>query len=359
MNNKYTLIFTALIFLLIGGVSVAYLGNQSQGMSQKEDPAIEQSDDYGFNVVVDDLSNGNETDEVDGDESSHGSSIKLIDTKKCGKSICHELSVSCEGLKNWPVEVRESEVSSPRGAIIFGTGGPGTSFYFDNPARKDTRLTVQNENLEFFEFKWGRPWFAAGEITQNIRDSHCVYAETVKWIEDNRVDNTKTMCAQGNSGGSVQISYGLSHYGLEDVFDMVILTGGPPLTRMDIGCFGDPDIKDDSEYVFRPDQSGRRWIDVGMGFESEQYCESGSAPDSIINKYKNASIVSSSGDYTYPNTKVNFVNSKEDIPGLRQIMYDEITTDKDIYWIPGDEHGIDTMKEGKEIIQDLIVNECK
>lgn len=42
----------------------------------------------------------------------------------------------------------------------------------------------------------------------------------------------------GQSGGSSQIAYALSHYGVSSFVDLAILTSGPPHTRLDYGMLG-------------------------------------------------------------------------------------------------------------------------
>ena len=283
--------------------------------------------------------------------------VKVENSRGCGKSICHELLVSCENIEDWPVEVRETEVENPRAAVVLGTGGPGTTFYFNDNRRKGTRSVLMEESLESFEFRWRRNWISAGEITNDMSKQYCVYAETVKWIQEELAEIPQTMCAQGNSGGSFQISYGLTRYGLEDVYDMVILTGGPS-SRLDVGCFGvgGPEYE---KMAFPANLSSRQSIDVGMGYEDERYCQLGSAPASIIDKYEEASVVNKFADFSYPNTKVNFVNSEGDKTDLRLLYYDAIETEKAFYTIPGDVHELDRTVEGALKVQELLVSECK
>src|SRR5439155_25769229 len=43
-------------------------------------------------------------------------------------------------------------------------------------------------------------------------------------------------CISGNSGGSSQGGYALSHYGLDDILDVVIPSGGPPHSALAKSC---------------------------------------------------------------------------------------------------------------------------
>lgn len=290
--------------------------------------------------------------------------VTLVASSPCGEALCHDLHVSCEGLEDWGVSVRETEVDQARGAVLFGTGGPANTFYFDNAARRSTRQVALEEKLEVFEFRWSPSWIRAGEITGDIRATHCVYAATVDWIASSRADAPGTLCAQGNSAASFQIAYGLVAYNLELRLDMAILTGGPPLTRMDYACF---DTDPAGLLVFPDDLAGRRWIDVGMGWESEAYCQRGEGPPDVHARLQAASIVSPSvaGDYHYPDTRVHFVSSEEDIQGsFGALFYDAIETEKSFQWlaagaIDGNPHEVDLSSAGMEVIQALLREDCR
>ena len=52
-----------------------------------------------------------------------------------------------------------------------------------------------------------------------------------RWVYDNLHGGSSgaASCATGNSGGAMQVSFLLSHYGLEEILSAVVPTGGPRL----------------------------------------------------------------------------------------------------------------------------------
>jgi hypothetical protein len=162
--------------------------------------------------------------------------------------------------------------------------------------------------------------------------------------------------ATGNSGGSFQIAFGLAKFGLDSIFDMVILTGGPPISDLKSGVFGDKtDIKRWPNGLV----GGLGLTDYLMGWTDEQYCKNRIAPDSIMNSLDTVSLVSklSKRQYKYE-TFVNFVQSDDPTNAHNQarLYYDTIQSQK--AWIYLDdvyEHAVPSNHQGASRIINLIV----
>ena len=88
--------------------------------------------------------------------------------------------------------------------------------------------TLNREGLWAVEVGWEPPgiWQGTGES----RTWACRYATVARWVYDNlhRGGERTLFLAHGNSGGSSQIAYALTHYGLDEVIDAALLSGGPP-----------------------------------------------------------------------------------------------------------------------------------
>ena len=174
----------------------------------------------------------------------------------------------------------------------------------------------------------------------------CAYAELVRWIATDLADNPVAMGATGHSAGSLLIGYGLALYGLEGIFDVVVLTGGPPGANLVNRCF-------------RPrEPGGPNHIDYLMGWlDNGDYCQRGESPEWAIAALQAESIVSTLPgelrDYHYPNTKVAFVEGELDVGKVEmgRKYHDAITSEKTWVVLPGVGHGVPRDPVGAATIQ--------
>ncbi len=223
------------------------------------------------------------------------SGVRLISSKPCENRKCHLLGITCLGLPERTALIREFEPEIPIGAIIFTTGGWGTGLYGNiSEITNQTVNTVYEAGYETFEVGWqGDEGWGSGVFGAGYADAMCGYAKVVRWLADNLIDQPDLICAQGNSGGSAQIAYGLSIYALEGLLDMVILTGGPPVSRVDVGCFGteDPGLQ---VAVWPENILGLDATDKIMGWAGNgDYCkERDSSDEEIIIQAKDTSTSS-------------------------------------------------------------------
>ena len=116
------------------------------------------------------------------------------------------------------------------------------------------------------QLKWLGGWLIGtpGEEEGHVRLA-CRPATVARWVYDNlhETEPAAAYCAAGNSGGAAQISYMLTHYGLEEVLDLIIPNGGPPMGRLDRACIpGDTA----SNPLWYPSGWPTRIIDAGFGF---------------------------------------------------------------------------------------------
>ena len=290
--------------------------------------------------------------------------IKLISTEKCSDMTCYNLEVTCSDIPPTKIQVIQHTNHNSKGTIIFSTGGGGATPYNELPTREKTLTTLLNEGFEIYEIVWAKPggWFVNDGV--GFKDALCGYSSAVNWIAGTIADNPTLMCAQGNSGGGLQIAYGLSVYGLEDLFDMVILTGGPPISKLDSNCF-ESDDPEQSRYFFSEDNGGREKTDIIMGWKRDgKYCQKQISNSEIITALQKTSLISETEyrDYNFPFTKVNFVNSYDDPTDSHEhgkFYYEQIETEKAWYDIDEMIHVVDGSTQGSEKILDLFRHECK
>jgi len=273
-------------------------------------------------------------------------------------STSYTFDIEANNIPTREVQVNAYELINSSGAVVLTTGGTGTSFYSQTYGAEAKKLidSLYTNGFEVYEVKWNDPkgWATYCEgIGYHIAVGG--YSVLVEHLFQNYFDNNALVFATGNSGGSIQIAYGLALYGLENIFDMVVLTGGPPISNLKAAIFGDrtePESWPDGLFGFK-------LTDYMMGWANQQYCEQRVAPDSIKNALDTVSIFSRARyrDYDYL-TVVNFVESNDPTHADHQakIYYDTITSEKGWYYLSDvDIHAVPTSAEGSAKIRDLML----
>jgi hypothetical protein len=262
------------------------------------------------------------------------------------------------------IVLRESiPTQAPVGTLFFTTGGRSDALYSAmSTEQRQTVTQMVSAGFQVFELAWKNGWPARAEGA-GVRKAMCGYERAVRWALGNKATNLQRICAQGNSAGSFQIAYGLAVYGLEELLDMVVLTGGPPVSRVDASCFGttDPAL---TPAIWPADTGGRNLIDLAMGWINKgDYCKAGTGPAAAAEALRDTSLVSptETRDYDYPHTKVNFVNSEADSTAADEcgrLYSNAIATAKSWYEIAGTQHEVDSTAAGGQKIRDLLLSEC-
>ncbi len=147
------------------------------------------------------------------------------------------LRLRIEGAGNASIEV-DLRITPPDpavpelGTVVLGTGGGGESF-LSSPSGGDLLVeSLSALGFRVVDRRWATGWFKTGV---DPRRQSTRYAALLTWIHDN-VHETGAFCASGNSGGASEISYALTTWGCGDILDVVVLTGGPPMARVDYLC---------------------------------------------------------------------------------------------------------------------------
>lgn len=231
------------------------------------------------------------------------------------------------------------------------------------------------------QLQWVDSWLlgSAGREEGHVRLA-CRPASVARWVYDNLYERGRAgaFCATGHSGGAAQVSYLLSHYGLENILAAVVPTGGPPMARIDRSCATN-DASNAS--VAFPDWA-TRIIDAGFGYlppGSPERFDPFKAPavgpcargeKSFGEKLRQASIASGDGDYVYPNTMVWFVF--EGIDDTRAAAMGRMYFDLLIKMgsplvrqttVPNVSHfgpkGLYQSSAGRETVRDILLKECR
>ena len=296
--------------------------------------------------------------------------VRVVSTDSCASAItgatatCYYVGVTCGGIDERFITIKRfSQDNSIGGVLFMGPGNGSKTYTANNSSRLETTKTAQvlyDAGYEIYDLYWSTAggangWLeGVGEVAGGYKGAFCGYAEVAKWINTKIMDAPQTMCALGNSGGSFQISYGLTYYGLDTLLDMVIFTGGPPVPRFDEACFAGGGPNRTADATVGDELNG--WKGNG------DYCTKGSAPQSIKDIADRDSLISdlTPGKYAYSTTKVYslgaegdgfFMNSRE--------YFDTISAEeKDWFVYSGRDHWFDGNAIGGAKARELFLNKC-
>ena len=273
------------------------------------------------------------------------SGVTLASQGDCGDNrTCYHVVVDCQGLTPREAEVRARQVSGSNGTVIFLWGGYGTRWYGESAG--EVVDAIYDEGYETYEIKWlGDQGYETDNFGQGFKKIMCAVGEVVRWIASDVADNPEVMGATGYSGGSNQLAYGLTLYGLGNIFDVVVLTGGPP---------------DIADTCFRSPNPWRIW-DFIMGWtDNGNYCQNNQGPDWVVEALQAESLTSplpdEIGDYHYPTTRVVFVEGGVDVysNGARK-FFNATTSEKSWIELSGVGHGILRDSGGAAAIQEMLL----
>ena len=280
--------------------------------------------------------------------------IEVLSSAPCGKDRqCHRLQVTCGGLAARGAEVVEYEVAASRGTVVVGTGVYGNRPYDEFQERQTTLKELATAGFEVFALRWSDGKLGWGSTAEGAgyEAPMCGFSTVVRWLAATRADRPEVLCAQGNSGAALQIAYGLSVYGLGDLLDVAVLTGGPPLTRIDQFCF-DP-TRQPKERLWRA--NGRRITDYLMGWDGDgDHCKNARGDAAAVLALQATGLLPAQLDgqldgqpqrqrrFDFPNTHLIFLLSEGD-KSLSQarFYYEAVTSSKTWHTLPGRAHGVD------------------
>jgi hypothetical protein len=281
---------------------------------------------------------------------------------------CLEVDITgCAGIANSSVVLKVTNpAGTPLGTVVLGTGGDGRGFYegvFQPSA--GPRLIAPLVQMGYRVVQ--RAWLPSGwsDGPGGAAKLACRPATMYAAIHDRFGAPDQAYCVSGNSGGSVEASFALAHYGLEALFDLAVPTAGPPMGRIDIGCLGataEPgwDTQCADLHVCGPGSAQCEYTGLGVQLIDSMYasmdCMMKDA--SMEQTWYEDSVVNDLGDYDYPNTEVRFVygnmDCSEAVP-LGRLYYEEISSAKMIAFVSTAPHAVPADSNGADqILMDIL-----
>jgi hypothetical protein len=256
---------------------------------------------------------------------------------------------------------------TPRGLVMFFTGGGGDEWWTRGSSSEQHQLAEELRSLGFaiVQLRWKVNWLISSP-GNDAGTAHlgCRPATVIKYVYDNfylplgipKQTGKAGFCISGNSGGSTQVSYALSHYGLENIIDVAIPTGGPPHAVLNKSCMNRPD---EQAYWFPLDT--RKFIDEGFCFFD------GNGPAarndaSFVPRWLAESVATGGSDYTHPTTRIHFLVGQTDVnmQPLSRDYFDRLKNagtpflSYDI--VPNTGQGVQGTAEGSAAIKQAILN---
>ena len=294
--------------------------------------------------------------------------VKLVSgASDCDGHDCYEVEVSSPQLAepdNALLKVGEPTTSPSRGTIMFMSGGNGTSLW-GNQSEHAGRVIEELRAAGFrtVELQWERGWLkgARGQSEGPARLASRP-AAVMRWVYDNlhQQDDDWAFCATGNSGGSMQISYALAHYGQANIFDAVVLTGGPPVARIDLSC-----DRNNQQY-WTGEEVNAIFIDASFGFPPDSTGPCARSDSSYREQFQAASLTFGNWAYVYPETMVSLLFGENENPvyvahGMTyyNMLLEAGSPLVRLDTVSNTPHVVRSTKEGAEMIRDILLLECK
>jgi hypothetical protein len=199
-----------------------------------------------------------------------------------------------------------------RGVVMFFSGGAGTEWWAYTPPALDFLNGLRRDGFTVVQVRWIDPWLVAapGEQAGPARLA-CRPATTIQWVHDNLYVSLSNpglkkgecgFCITGQSGGASQVSYALSHYGLEDIVDAVIPTGGPPHAALAKGCLRNPG--EDAYWFASPGPAFV--IDLSYGYRGNGPCSR--HDPAFTARWQQDSVDTGGSDYVHAGkTRIHFI----------------------------------------------------
>lgn len=279
---------------------------------------------------------------------------------------CIRFVVTCPQVAQ-PVKgyfVIDDPAGPSRGTVAMFSGGEGSGFLPRGSARGGTRRAaldeVRDAGFRIVQVVWDEGWTGgAPEGNEGLGKLSCRPATATAWISDHLTDEGTPLCAGGGSGGAAQVSYLLSHYGLEDRLSLVLPFTGYWMGRIDLGCLDDDPLNASLHY----NDGARGFIDTTMGYpRGEGPCTK--RDQSQRATFEEASIALGGNDYVHPNTLVAIVLAGADQVGalVQGHTYYERLAREGSPWVyidivSGAPHGLG--ENGAAVIRDLFLRECR
>ena len=291
---------------------------------------------------------------------SLGSVSEVGDCESPEETSCQTVRVVCEGLQDLTVDLVVAEpesASSFLGTVVLNSGTGGTIFY-----NAQTMGNLRTRGFRVVNRRWGEGGWPSG--TAGMAGAACRSATLLSWLRDRYVADGP-LCATGNSGGSAEIGYVLTHWGGGTLLDAAVLSGGPPLSRLDLGCEAGQEWQDlcaevvpaeiCSDGVLDCDYNAGNHDFIDDAFEGTP-CSDGGPADLLLAN----SLLSEDAVLSYPDTPLHFVFGTADCSSAipHGYLFAEAVTSTAEIEVASAPHGVFNTPDGRSAIVGALESLC-
>lgn len=282
---------------------------------------------------------------------------------------CQTVQVNCPDQPSINAQIRitpPSANTTNRGTIIFGTGGSGVGFLEDSaPAMRNVFMQLANDGYQVIQRSWVSRWEQSGA---GMDKAACRYATLMTDIHTRFHTSNTAYCASGNSAGGSEIAYSLAHYGKGELLDFAVISGGPPMARLDLGCLGSLEWTNQCNTIV-PANTYIEPLQCGYVADNITLIDSAYSPaspclnkdESLRSTFLEDSIASPRALLSYPKTKIHFIYGKIDYTIATAIghMYSTVvTSEKEFTYLPDVPHEVVKTLTGSQAIYEALKKDC-
>lgn len=248
-----------------------------------------------------------------------------IKSAKCSSGFargaaCQSAIISCPETPD--VNVTWGSVGSGKAGRILIIGGNGATV----PSGAEYAPKYTAAGFEVTQLTFESDWEADG----NLLNAACRPATLLNYF---RSQSTGAYCAQGISAGTGAIAYGITWYGLENLFDNIEFTVGPVFSNIAQGCEV-PDappvtVKPTNGVAWNdPPQYNNEWPSVGLWTNTKCLPKGGSTQQDLIT-WEDQSILHSGAVLSFPHTSMaawDCNNALNPSAAQSYMFFQEVTT---------------------------------
>lgn len=285
-------------------------------------------------------------------------------------TTCQVWRVRCPDLADLDARIRiTSSVSGPNvlATVVLGSGGSGTGFVDAQPPMQALIQDLAQRGYRVVQRAWSSRWT---DGDSGMARSACRYATLLRYVDTTVNPPRKPLCAAGNSAGGSEIAYALARYGLERSLDFALISGGPPMGRIDLGCLGGAPWDNGCETVPPENYVYDRPLECTVAAANLSLIDApygGAQPCRLhLESYRDTlhddSLDSDLSDFEYPNTHVHFMYGGADYSFATSSghMYAlRVTSSTEFSYLPGVDHGIPNTTAGGAAYNDALTAGCR
>jgi hypothetical protein len=297
-----------------------------------------------------------------------GQFVSLGSTPSCPSGFtCSEFEVAgCSGVATSAKGVLAQAYprGRARGLAVFFNGGYGDTWWSPGQGMSgDFLKRLRDQKIATLQIRWVDSWLqATGGEDAGPAHLGCRPATAVQWIHENLYLPLGArprffecgFCITGNSGGASQVSYTISHYGLDSILNGVFPTSGPPHAAQEKGCL--PGVAG-----YRYESWEQVFIDASYGFLEGESGPCALQDASLAARWLVESVDTGANDLAHPDTRIEFIIGALDltagpIHGADYFDLLEAESANEVKWtvVEGVAHTIQRYEEGLDRLESAL-----